>query len=288
MRTVADMLPYLAAGGHGQYAKAARFCLELALRYDNVTKYCFCHQQHTVCYSTAKWAGIWTYLSIEQTLMRYCKSSGGLSRGRLRSESSQKIWLLNLVHTTKVNQLSMEHLESGRSRPEHNDLLQRGRDLDCVKKFFTWFEEKLLGNTDSTKLVSFSTGLVSCDINCNEAESVGMHIQKTLDQGTITTKILLKHKSTTFASLKKKVRVGSNQKTAILQPFKLFNRLTVSSQRNLTVQQSLRYELTPLPTYFFDDNQLLRKPNKAQLGKHLKELVEITAVKGAVLVIDGG
>ena len=109
------------------------------------------------------------------------------------------------------------------------------------------------------KLVSFSTGLVYCDINCNEAKSVGMHIQKTL-----------------------------GQKTAILHPFKLFNRLTVASQRNLTVQHSLRYELTPLPTCFFDDNQLLRKPNKAQLGKHLKELVEITAVKGAVLEIDGG
>ena len=153
MRTVADILPYLAAGGHGQYAKAARLYF--------VTKYIFCHQQHTVCYSTAKWTGIWTDLGIEQTLMRYCKSCGGLSRGRLRSESSQKLWLLNLVHTTKVNQLLMEHLESGRSRPEHPDLLQRGRDLDCVKKIFTWFGEKSLRNTDSTKLVPFSTGLVS-------------------------------------------------------------------------------------------------------------------------------
>ena len=37
---------------------------------------------HTVRRSNRYWAGLWTDLTIEQTLMRAVKSRGGLTRGR--------------------------------------------------------------------------------------------------------------------------------------------------------------------------------------------------------------
>ena len=49
---------------------------------------------HVVRYSSHEWTGIWSDLSIGQTLMRYSKSDGGLSCGRFRNgELAHRIWV---------------------------------------------------------------------------------------------------------------------------------------------------------------------------------------------------
>ena len=60
---------------------------------------------HTVCYSYHEWAGVWTDLSKEQSLMRAAKSSGGLTSGRMRNrESAHKLWVATLNQMALINQ----------------------------------------------------------------------------------------------------------------------------------------------------------------------------------------
>ena len=75
----------------------------------------------------------------------------------------------------------------------------------------------------------------------------------------------------------------------LLKPYKLFNRLALVSQRQLTIEQSLIYELTILPANLFDDHQFLRKAQKSKLAKHLKDYVFSTEkCNKETVVFDGG
>lgn len=61
------------------------------------------------------------------------------------------------------------------------------------------------------------------------------------------------------------------------------------SQRQLTVSESLQFELTILPFSLFDEEQYMRKSQKAKLGKHLKNASGTYATCNAgSIVIDGG
>ena len=142
--SVALILPYFAAAGRGQYnAKASRFTLEQVLKYDDKAKALFYSSGHrTVRYSCHQLGGIWTDLSIDQTLINKCKSSRGLTGG----------------YEMKP--------------PIKND-------LDSFVKVYALFAKKAFDETDSEKLVSFVSGVTSSDglVNCHEARTVGLKIQ---------------------------------------------------------------------------------------------------------------
>ena len=54
---------------------------------------------HVICYSSYEWSGVWSDLSIEQTLMKAAKSEGGISSGRFRNgESAYRLWVQTLSH----------------------------------------------------------------------------------------------------------------------------------------------------------------------------------------------
>ena len=92
LTTIAKMLPTVPAAGQGQYAEAARLKLEQVLKFGlDVKAFYYYSKFHTVKYSVRQWSGVWTDMSIEQTLMRFSKSVGGLTRGRLITESSQNL-----------------------------------------------------------------------------------------------------------------------------------------------------------------------------------------------------
>ena len=80
-----------------------------------------------------------------------------------------------------------------------------------------------------------------------------------------------------------------SEKSVVVDSLKLFNRLKMISDREHTIQKSLQYELTQLPLSLFDNKQKIRKPNKAALGKYLKEMVVVQECStDASLVVDGG
>ena len=59
-------------------------------------------------------------------------------------------------------------------------------------------------------------------------------------------------------------------KNVVIDALKLFTRLILISERETSVEESLCYELTQVPMSLYDNNQQMRKANKAALGTYLK------------------
>ena len=302
---VTMMLPTFAAAGHINYGKGARLYLELMAEYE--TFYpgvinTFANKAkgyHTVRYSTNEWSGIWPDLAIEQRLMKPIKSSGGLKGGRLRNFNSHKLWIGTLDHMAEINE-EMSKLVTAKSNlkdkaPLHVDARNssRNRDSAILHQLFSWLTEnnpfEELRNPDI--LVSFSSGLISRGndgINPEKAMEVGLQIQTNHDGHNYSVTMHTKDKVKPLSTLQKAVKV--KDKIIYIDAMRLFTRLMIIGERELTLQESLRHELTPLPMSLFTDKKKMRKTNKATLGGNLKNRVQnVTAVTDIQsTVIDGG
>ena len=143
------MLPIIAAAGHSQYVKGARFYAQLMQMnlstYSSVDNIFSVYKFHTVRYSKFEWSGIWTDLSIEQTLMRAIKSGGELTGGKLRNQSSAyKVWVSLLNYFSEIEQSlhDIQHNDSGenvRKNTIHVDVLPSSmkKDFSALKRLTT-------------------------------------------------------------------------------------------------------------------------------------------------------
>ena len=80
--TVTNMLNLFAATGHIHYAKSARLYVQEMRKLPETHPWLyqqFMEEQHTVKRTDKNFTGLWTDLTIEQTLMRTIKSRGGLT-----------------------------------------------------------------------------------------------------------------------------------------------------------------------------------------------------------------
>ena len=252
---------------------------------------------HVVRYSCHDWSGTWTDICIEQKLMKAAKSEGGLSRGRMRnSDSGQKCWVQTLNHFSDVNQRMEESVK--KHGPLHTDLTKTRmkRDAEAIGLVLKWFEQNnpFDHDRDNKLLVSFSTGFTSKAgdaVNAERAVEVGREMQIKLNGQSVTSTMELKFKVQALSSLKKLPKL--NEKKIHLNSLKLFNRLIIIAQRDMTVETSLEYELTPFPLSLFSNkDQRMNKANKAGFSKtSLKELidpVDLTDHACSSLVVDGG
>ena len=96
-------------------------------------------------------------------------------------------------------------------------------------------------------------------MNAERAAAVGRDMQKKLDGQSVTTTMEVKFKLHALSSLRKIPKV--NEKKILLDSLKFFNRLILLAQRDMTVENALRYELTPIPLSLFSNKGL--KMNKA-------------------------
>ncbi|KAI3378566.1 hypothetical protein SNEBB_000964 [Seison nebaliae] len=300
---VTRMLDIFSAAGHHKYAKGARlYCqlmkqLETSLQYKEIFESFTTHGNHVVRYSCHDWSGTWCDICIEQRLMKAAKSEGGLSRGRMRnSDSGHKCWVQTLNHFSDVNQRMEEGIK--KHGPLHKDLsrTRMKRDAEAIGLVLNWFEEFNPFDHDRDKqlLVSFSTGFTSTAadaVNAEKAAEVGRAMQIKLDEQSVTSTMEVKYKVQALSSLKKVPKV--NEKKIHLNSLKLFNRLIIFAQRNMTVETSLEYELTPFPLSLFSNkDQKMNKPNKAGFSntslKELTEPLDLTDQPCSTLVVDGG
>ena len=82
-----------------------------------------------------------------------------------------------------------------------------------------------------------------------------------------------------------------NSKSVVIDSLKLFNRLVLVSDRETTIEDSFKFELTVMPMSLFDQYQMMRKSNKAAYGKFLKDKIGPLVTSSnftTPLVIDGG
>ena len=56
---------------------------------------------HTVRYSSRNWRGTWSDMSIEESVMREAKASGGIGHGALHHEDALGSRFLFIEHTSK-------------------------------------------------------------------------------------------------------------------------------------------------------------------------------------------
>ena len=119
---------------------------------------------HAVRRSEKFWAGLWSDLIIEQTMMQSVKSRGGLTSGRGMTESVRLYWVSTMHHFASVHQAmsavtktliqtSEQHVEIGNSRMR--------RDADDSQKVCNWFSQFNPFDTSDQRLCSFSSGLVA-------------------------------------------------------------------------------------------------------------------------------
>ena len=254
---------------------------------------------HTVGYNEDTWSGVWSDLAIEQTLMKPIKSSGGLKQGRFRNpDNAYKLWCRTLDHLSEVNEQMSKPITNkkprGRIEVPHIDarISNREKDIRTVQQLCTWFSKN--DPFDSTRksdvLVSFSTGLISNamdDINPDNAYHIGADLQLQHDGMGFSATMHTKGKVKPLSNLMKPIKV--RDKDVYIDSMKLFVRLMVIGERELTLSECLSYELTHLPSSLFTDKQKMRKTNKAVLGTELRSRVgNVVAKNVAITVIDGG
>ena len=125
LKTLREMLPYLAAAGHCLYAKSVYLYLQkmtdLKMKHPDVYNQ-FQHGYHVIRRSDRYWAGMSSDLVIEQTLMKSVKSTGGLTRGRGMGETQRTQWLLSLPACSEVNRAMQDVCRmSAASNEQHED-----------------------------------------------------------------------------------------------------------------------------------------------------------------------
>ncbi|KAG1665078.1 hypothetical protein GQR58_019552 [Nymphon striatum] len=173
---------------------------------------------------------------------------------------------------------------------------RRSRDYQDCEKFFSWFESRNPFHFEDADLHSLSTGSVSVcgtdNVNCENAESIGECIQKSIDEVNFTeAKIKKKDQLCNLNMMTSSIKIGRKNPICV-NPTLLFTRLAAIAQREEDVEQYFDFELTTRPQSLFK-NELMRKPDKASLRKVLlteeiqcsaNEVMEITGK----YVLDGG
>ena len=293
LQATRSMIPFFLASGHHQYLKGARLSLQLfdtwKEKYPQLIVEFFHDGLHTVRYSSRNWSGTWPDMSIEESIMRHSKSSGGLTHGTMRNfETSLKTWFAFSQCTSSVSG-EVERLidfltrSRGPSAPyAHPDTKKsaRSRDTGVVKEITQLATDWAPFDSarDPEELVSLSTGLVDKVGACNpeKARELGEAFLPEMDNKPYLTTIQRSNKVTTLASLKPSVRVGT---TTIgqdqINPLRLFHRLILIGSRESSVEDCLEYELTPHPMSLFDTNGYMRPRNKSTFGALLKGRLEV-------------
>ena len=300
LESTVDMLNLFAATGHIKYAISARFYVQQmkSLQQDHPW---LCQQftsgEHSVKRSTHSWAGLWSDLVIEQTLMRSVKSRGGLTRGRGMTESVRHTWTLSLNYSASIHD-AMTTLTNMKMKTseQHVDLSssRRKRDKEDGLKFTTWLEESNPFTYEDKHLHSLSTGIVSIEgkdnVNCERAEGLGLIIQKELDNTSLSSaSIKRKHQIKPLDTLLNTVKV--NEVKVYLNATTLFTRLAAIAKREDDEERYFSHELTTEPMALFK-NGLMRKPDKAALRKVLLNDEDAIGYDhmndDCIYVVDGG
>ena len=83
-----------------------------------------------------------------------------------------------------------------------------------------------------------------------------------MDVQPVTSTMEVKFKVQALSSLRKIPKL--NERKIHLNSLRLFNRLIIIAQRDMTIEASLEYELTPLPLSLFSNkDHKMNKANKA-------------------------
>lgn len=182
LQYIQDMLLYYHESGHFLYAKSFHLYLqdtqELKSKLKNLDYERFVTKEYFTFRRYDKfWSGIWSDMTIEQTLMRSMKSSGGLTQGRGITECTMTKWIKSMTTMIDISQQIEQFCGvSFASTEQHIDARTSliSRDTFDVNKFLDWFKchDPFM---KSENVMSMSPGVMGDkEINCHLAYEIGI------------------------------------------------------------------------------------------------------------------
>ncbi|KAJ8043553.1 hypothetical protein HOLleu_10691 [Holothuria leucospilota] len=275
LHALSGMINLFAASGHHHYAKSARLHLQdmynLNQNYPWVYQ-CFSSKGfHSIRRSNKVWAGLWTDLVIEQTLMRSTKSRGGLTHRRGVTETVRNLWVGSMHRCASVHE-AMGSLTGKltKASEQHRDLdvSRITKDDSDLRRLSNWFDIHD-PFPSSPGLHNIASGVqANSTIDCDRAELVGDIICRKLDN---------------ISSVK------INKADVQVKSGVLFARLIALIQREDNILEHFKYELTPEPSSIFHDGYI-RKAKKSDLRNHLFKKIKnkVEDIHVEIVVLDGG
>ncbi|KAH9633048.1 hypothetical protein HF086_000408 [Spodoptera exigua] len=284
--TIKRMLPYFHAADHYNYSKSANLyvqemtCIEEKMSPDYYEKFVK-EGLFTIRRTKKHCSGTWTDMTIEQSLMRSMKTSGGFTRGRGYSEDVLGKWVLGLPIFHCITETienfcdfgtneSSSHKDGTKSRIE--------RDAKDIILFTDWFREHN-PFPDTEDIMSISTGIVSnSDVNPHKARCVGEAMMIVPDGTTYgQMKYSRKQKVKSLATASSAVNV--QDVIVPIEPDLIFKRISFVKKTQDELKEFLKYELSPYPMSLFDKNGM-RKSAKSVLYDMFKPVPEETICGG--------
>ncbi|CAG9817879.1 unnamed protein product [Phaedon cochleariae] len=275
--TIKKMLPYFHSAGHFQYAKSAHLYLQEMLTLEEQMdptefKKFTTEGFFTIRRSDKFWCGVWSDMTIEQTLMKTMKVKGGLTHGRGFSDSVLTKWTSGMATLHDVCQRIEEFCDiSTGTSEQHVDLRPSRRDRNAAdsEKLNNW----LLQHPPfppCNVLMSVSSGVIGGpEVNCHLSVEVGsMGIAKIMGQDFKNVSFKRKDKVVTLASCTA-LKIGGKT-IATINPLTLFHRLCVVKQSDEDLKYCFSFELAPYPMSMFTEEGLRKGKLPTLLEQHPK------------------
>lgn len=236
------------------------------------------------------WAGNWSDQTIEQTLMRTMKSSGGLTRGRGITQSVLTRWTLGMIHLQSIchevenycgiiSTTSDQHVDMRPSRVT--------RDNCDVEKLTQWLHQHY-PFPENDLLISISSGFVGTDkVNCHQAELVGQKgISRIVGNNYANVAFKRSDKVITLASVANCAKIGKESVT--VDPLTLFHRICIAKKSDEDLKNFFAFELAPFPMSLFNEAGM-RKGTKSSFYSAF-DPTTFDKIQGAnnFVVVDGG
>lgn len=294
LSTIAKMMPFFHATGHFNYALSAQLYLQdmhelqgsISPRdYRRFVGAGF----FTIRRSEKYRSGIWSDMTIEQTLMRGMKTKGGLTGGRGYTDSVLAKWTKGLPVMQKVSQsmeefvdvmssTSEQHVDSRPSRQE--------RDNADVAKLEKWFSSHPPFPVLNA-IVSLGTGIVGGpEINCFDAEKVGLdRIDAIVGQSFDKISFSRKKRVLPLSAVSSSIKIGDD--VIAIDPTLLYQRISFAKQSQDDLKKYFAYELSPYPLSLFDEVGM-RKSKKSAMYDIFSPVEEATFSDDVGYIIDGG
>ncbi|KYN00649.1 hypothetical protein ALC62_08572 [Cyphomyrmex costatus] len=293
LNAIKKMLPYFHAAGHFLYVKSAHLYLQDMLILENnmnqQTFKKFTDGFFTIRRSDKFNCGTWTDMVIEQTLMKYMKTEGGVSRGRSTQESVLCKWIYGMYAMNTVCE-GMETFcnVSLDTADQHVDARDSriNRDNADVKKLVEWFASHN-PFPKTNQIMSLATGIVGNDeINCHDAYNIGhISMENMIGQTFYNVKFKRSNRVVPLLSVRSCVKVHDCK--IPIDPLLLFQRICLNKKFNEQLCEYLQYELSPYPLALFTEVGM-RKTNKASVYKCFKPCHIELDTSNVTYIIDGG
>ena len=199
--------------------------------------------------------------------MRSLKTKGGFTVGRGMDESVRHQWVLSLSHTALIHD-SMSQLTGAvcKTSEQHHELgaSRRKQGYAHFQKMLDWISIRNPFLVPGENLQSISTGLMSSsqvdNVNCEQAEVIGVNIQKSLDNKLINDASMKRTEQLkSLASLHNNICKKGGER--LPDPKALFYRMVTIAEREENLDQLFQYELTAEPMSLFKEG-MMRKPDR--------------------------